>query len=238
MSKKSPKEKKILYVLRQMDMPADSNDDRILVCCLQWKEKSVGDEVLLITRDINLSNKSYIMGVDAVNTESIWPRLKMSKPNFRSRLEGRPANAAGKKAKEIFHHLFPGLGNLPQQSSDSIQSKQSNRINDIVSSQAQNVAIHNHINQQNSHHSQPVQQMQQDKSPIFVDLADDSGVSSSVSTVIDLSNSINSSLIDLTDHDNSRLEPAPASQEPMEPEDNMLGISQVSIVCHTVMAFI
>lgn len=44
-----------------------SADDKILNCCLQLKGQS--KEVILVTNDINLSNKALLSGIEAITSK-------------------------------------------------------------------------------------------------------------------------------------------------------------------------
>ncbi|XP_012943838.1 uncharacterized protein LOC106013234 [Aplysia californica] len=84
---------------QKTDMVISSNDDRILQCCVQWKEKCPDDHVILLSRDLNLTNKSVIMGISAANTETLWNELKMPKPNLKL-LQKPPSNETTQKGNQ------------------------------------------------------------------------------------------------------------------------------------------
>ncbi|XP_012943844.1 uncharacterized protein LOC101853413, partial [Aplysia californica] len=84
---------------QKTDMVISSNDDRILQCCVQWKEKCPDDHVILLSRDLNLTNKSVIMGISAANTETLWNELRMPKPNLKL-LQKPPSNETTQKGNQ------------------------------------------------------------------------------------------------------------------------------------------
>lgn len=55
----------------------DSADDRILNCCLQLK--SSVERVILLSNDINLTNKATVSGVESVTAKQIKQLLSITK---------------------------------------------------------------------------------------------------------------------------------------------------------------
>ncbi|XP_064650043.1 uncharacterized protein LOC135501721 isoform X2 [Lineus longissimus] len=53
------------------DLTIESNDDQVLQCCLQCKEKYPDSLVVLFTNDMNLCSKAMIMGIQAFTHENL-----------------------------------------------------------------------------------------------------------------------------------------------------------------------
>ncbi|XP_064616886.1 uncharacterized protein LOC135480888 [Liolophura sinensis] len=47
----------------KQDMDVKCNDDRVLLCCLQWKEKNPESLVVLFTEDVNLATKATVSNI-------------------------------------------------------------------------------------------------------------------------------------------------------------------------------
>jgi len=87
------------------------NDDRILACCLQWKEQQKeGDELLLLSKDVNLCNKAMIMRVNAVTTDTLWDHLGMKKPNLKA-LRKKNTVDLTPKARDVLSIIAGGSKN-------------------------------------------------------------------------------------------------------------------------------
>ena len=61
---------------KSLIFPSSSNDDDILFCCLQLKEKQENSQILLISNDKNMRNKAHVNQVITYSKDEFSQKLK------------------------------------------------------------------------------------------------------------------------------------------------------------------
>ncbi|XP_070175598.1 serine-rich adhesin for platelets-like [Littorina saxatilis] len=109
------------------------NDDLILQCCVQYQKKYVGAPVILLTDDLNLVNKSVVMGIKCFSTKTLAPQLtevtvECPSPQPTPTTTGSAENTNGPSASRAFQghpttsRSSPALGRNDSQTGETAQS--------------------------------------------------------------------------------------------------------------------